>query len=157
MIQIRNRKTRSRPTESGQSLVEFVGFVTALLIILGGVLEIGRAYFAYVAIENGAGEGALFAAYHPTWIDDTVSGGEQPEFENIVYRTTHESPSGIVDWSLARVSVDQPSPLEVGQPITVSVTYSHSLLTPFINIISDDGILPLRAQATQLILKLDEE
>jgi hypothetical protein len=145
-----------RRTESGQSLVEFVGFVTVLLIILGGVLEIGRAYFAYVAIENGAGEGALFAAYHPTWIDGSVSEGDQPEFENIVYRTTHESPSGIVDWSLARVTVEQPATLAVGQPITVSVTYSHTLLTPFIDIVSDDGMLPLRASATQLILMLDE-
>jgi hypothetical protein len=146
----------TRGSESGQSLVEFVGFVTVLLIILGGVLEIGRAYFAYVAIENGAGEGALFAAYHPTWIDQSLSDGDQPEFENIIYRTTHESPSGIVDWSLARVTVEQPPTLAVGQPITVSVTYSHTLLTPFINIVSDDGILPLRARATQLILMLDE-
>jgi hypothetical protein len=143
-------------TERGQSLVEFVGFVTVLLIILGGVLEIGRAYFAYVAIENGAGEGALFAAYHPTWIDATLSEGDQPEFENIVYRTTHESPSGIVDWNRARVTVQQPMTLTVGAPITVSVIYSHSLLTPFINIVSQDGVLPLRASATNVILRMDD-
>jgi Flp pilus assembly protein TadG len=154
---MRNDTRRETRTQSGQSLVEFVGFVTVLLIILGGVLEIGRAYFAYVAIENGAGEGALFAAYHPTWIDDATSEGDQPEFENIVYRATHESPSGIVDWSLARVTVEQPATLAVGQPITVSVTYSHTLLTPFIDIVSDNRILPLRASATQLILILDEE
>jgi Flp pilus assembly protein TadG len=153
---IRRRATDTRRTESGQSLVEFIGFVTALLIILGGVLEIGRAYFAYVAIENGAGEGALYASYHPTWIDSDTSGGDQPQFENIVYRTTHESPSGIVDWNSARVTVEQPATLAIGEPITVSVTYSHTLMTPFITIVTDNGILPLRARATQLILRLDE-
>ena len=153
---IRRRATHTGRTESGQSLVEFIGFVTALLIILGGVLEIGRAYFAYVAIENGVGEGALYASYHPTWIDADASGGDQPQFENIVYRTTHESPSGIVDWNSARVTVEQPATLAIGEPITVSVTYSHTLMTPFITIVTDDGILPLRARATQLILRLDE-
>jgi hypothetical protein len=44
----------------------------------------------------------------------------------------------------------------VGEPITVSVIYSHTLMTPFITILSDDGILPLRAQATHLIIRLDE-
>jgi hypothetical protein len=146
----------TRRSESGQSLVEFIGFATVLLIILGGVLEIGRAYFAYVAIENGAGEGALYAAYHPTWIDADSSEGQQPQFENIIYRTTHESPSGIVDWNLARVIVEQPATLAVGEPITVSVIYSHTLMTPFITILSDDGILPLRAQAIHLIIRLDE-
>ncbi len=84
-------------SEKGQSLVEFTASVVVLMIIVGGVLDIGRAYMIFVALENGAGEGAIFASYHPTWVTQTdaaAGGSSYPATENITYRATHESPTG---------------------------------------------------------------
>jgi Flp pilus assembly protein TadG len=145
--------------ETGQSLVEFAAFLTVLLIVAAGVLDLGRAYFSLVAIEHAAGEGVLFASYHPAWVRasdvPTDTADIIPEIDNITYRALHESPSGLVDLTGAAVGVAAPT-IDVGEPITVTVTYSYSLMTPFINVIVGDGILPLQASAVQMIVHLDE-
>jgi Flp pilus assembly protein TadG len=51
--------------ERGQSLVEFVLILPVLLIALAGMLDLGRLYFAYVAVTDAAAEGAAYAAIYP--------------------------------------------------------------------------------------------
>lgn len=140
-----------RCSETGQSLVEFMAGVVVLIILVSGVLDIGRAFMTFVAIENGAGEGALFASVHPKWVTDD----HQDDPNNITYRAAHESPSGLVDWNLATVEVIT-STEEAGYPITVTVTYSYTVLTPFINQLIGGGNLPLRAEAVEMILNADD-
>lgn len=149
---------RARGSEDGQSLVEFAAALVALLIVVAGVLDIGRAFFTFVAIENAAGEGAIFGSYHPSWVteaDAQAAGADQPQYDNITARAQHESPTGVVDWNLATVEVTHSGPITVGNQITVSVTYSYPIMTPFLNLILEDGVLPLRARAVQRILKTD--
>ena len=43
--------------EKGQSLVEFALLLPILLIILIGVVDLGRMYYAYVVITDAAAEG----------------------------------------------------------------------------------------------------
>ena len=156
-------RRESSEGETGQSLVEFAAFLTVLLIVAAGVLDLGRAYFTLVAIEHAAGEGALFASYHPEWITEgdvpisyrVPTGTATAEIDNITYRALHESPSGLVNLTGAAVGVAAPT-IDVAEPITVTVTYSYSLLTPFINVLVGDGILPLQASAVQIIVHLDE-
>jgi len=147
-----------RRSEAGQSLVEFSASLVVLLLVLGGVLDIGRAFFTFVAIENGAGEGAIFAAYHPAWVteEDVPSGITDPQFQNITYRASHESPAGIVDWAQAQVQVEYAAELpQVGQPVTVTISYSYTVMTPFLHLALENGVLPLRSNATQTILSVD--
>jgi Flp pilus assembly protein TadG len=129
--------------------------VVVLIILVSGVLDIGRAFMTFVAIENGAGEGALFASVHPTWVSHGVPYADANDPNNITYRAAHESPSGLVDWNLATVEVIT-STIEAGQPITVTVTYSYTVLTPFINQLIGGGNLPLRAEAVEMILNTDD-
>ena len=49
----------------GQSVVEFALVVPIMLLILAGAIDLGRAFYAYVAVENAAKEGALYGARHP--------------------------------------------------------------------------------------------
>lgn len=151
-----------RRSEKGQSLVEFAASVVVLMVIVGGVLDIGRAFMIFVALENGAGEGAVFASYHPTWVDQadaTAGGASYPATENITYRATHESPTGIVDWSKSTVSVTYPPSyppyLQAGQHITVTVAYSYTVMTPFMFVLLEDGQMPLIAEAQQMIVHID--
>jgi Flp pilus assembly protein TadG len=153
-----NRRNRRKRSEEGQSLVEFAASLVVLVILVSGVLDLGRAYLTLVAIENGAGEGALFASYHPTWVtyDDANGCAAYPDYEYIEYRATHESPTGLVDWTKATVTVDQPATIETGNPITVTVTYSYTLLTPFISIMVGDDMMPIQASAVQPIISTDD-
>ena len=150
-----SKRNRWRRSEAGQSLVEFAAGVMVLIILLSGVLDIGRAFMTFVAIENGAGEGAVFASMHPTWVEEgDAPEGAADDPNNITYRAMHESPTFLVDWSQASIDVYSPV-ITTGYPITVTVTYSYPLLTPFVSQLVGGGILPLRASATEMILNTD--
>jgi Flp pilus assembly protein TadG len=48
----------------GQGLVEFALVLPVLLFIVIGVLDIGRAFFVKVVLENSAREGAYYMVYN---------------------------------------------------------------------------------------------
>ena len=53
-------------SERGQGLVELAIALPFLLLLLLGVLDVGRAYWAVVALKDAASEGASYAAFYPT-------------------------------------------------------------------------------------------
>ena len=55
----------SQRLESGQSLVEVAFGMVILLVLLAGVLDLGRMYFTFVALEDSVGEAALYLAINP--------------------------------------------------------------------------------------------
>ena len=56
---------KDKRREQGQSLAEFALVLPIVLLILAGVLDLGRAYFSYVAVTDAAAEGAAYASLHP--------------------------------------------------------------------------------------------
>ncbi len=126
--------------ERGQSMLEFALTLPVLLIVLAGLLDLGRLYFAYVAVTDAAGEGASYAAIHP---DNTAE---------IVARA-QDATGGMVEIDPDMVDVYQPADLD--QAIAVDVTYEFALATPLINAILPDGVIMLQAVAIELILAGD--
>lgn len=59
-----------RDGRRGQSLVEFALVLPVLLLVFMGILDFGRAIFAYNSLSNAAREGARVAI-----VDQTVVGG----------------------------------------------------------------------------------
>ena len=57
----KNQKARR---ENGQSLVEMALSMTLLLILLAGVVDLGRAFFTFIALRDAAQEGASYAAVY---------------------------------------------------------------------------------------------
>mgnify|MGYP001822952384 CR=1 FL=1 len=51
--------------EGGQSLIELALMMVFLLIMLAGVVDVGRALFTYIAIRDSAQEGALVGSITP--------------------------------------------------------------------------------------------
>lgn len=49
-------------TDAGQSLLEIAITVPLLLLLLVGVVDIGRIYYYTIALSTGASEGAAYAA-----------------------------------------------------------------------------------------------
>ena len=126
--------------EKGQSLLELALILPVLIIILAGILDLGRLYYAYVAVTDAAAEGASYAAIHP-----------EDSSRDQVFRRAHEASQGLVEIDPNLVKIDCPT-VAAGAPITVTVSYSFTVATPFINAIVPDGVLMLRAVANEAIL-----
>jgi Flp pilus assembly protein TadG len=131
---------RKEQKEKGQSLLELALILPLLIIILAGVLDLGRLYYAYVAVTDAAAEGASYAAIHP----------EQSDRDEVLQRA-QEASRGLVQIDSSMVAVDCPT-VASGAPITVTVSYSFTVATPLINVIVPDGVLRLRAVANEAIL-----
>jgi len=58
-----------RRRRRGQSLVEVALLLPVLIIIMAGVIDLGRALDASIVLANAARTGARFGSMHPTWYD----------------------------------------------------------------------------------------
>jgi Flp pilus assembly protein TadG len=137
MFKLRREKGQS-PANAGQSLVEVAIAMPLLIVILVGILDLGRAYFTYVALTDAAAEGAAYAAIHPT------------QLIQIVERAADNS-NGLVMLEPGNIHVATGS-LSAGSPITVSVNYDYDVLTPIIQTFVPDGVIRMRATVAQSII-----
>jgi hypothetical protein len=144
-----NRISREK-AQKGQSLVEFSLGLVMLLIIVSGVLDVGRLYFTYIALEDAAGEAALYLSLNPQCVHAT-DGTECANPNNADYRARN-SGGQEVDWSKADIKFDIPSPYGVGEPIKVTVNYSYKLLTPIVPRINGLNPITMTASASQIII-----
>jgi Flp pilus assembly protein TadG len=125
--------------EKGQSLVEVAILFPIMLLLLMGVVDLGRAYYAMVALNDAAEEGALYAAIEP----DNLT-----EIQN---RAVHAT-SGLITFAAADVTRKPTSGFTAGGPVTVTVTYDFELYTPIIQTFFDSGIVTLHGQAVNPIV-----
>jgi Flp pilus assembly pilin Flp len=56
-----------RKQEKGQSLVEFAVIATLLIVMLVGVVDIGRIFLTYMTMRDAAQEGAVYGAINPAY------------------------------------------------------------------------------------------
>jgi len=127
----------------GQSLLELALLLPVLLIILAGVIDLGRLYYVHVAITDAAAEGAAYAATHPP---------EDEESKSEIRARAQAASHGLVEIESAdQIEIDCVSTAS-GETVTVSVHYDFKIMMPFINIIVSDGVLPLEATASEAIL-----
>ena len=136
--------------EKGQSLVEFSLGLVVLLTILCGLLDLGRVYFTFVALEDGAGEAALYLALNPQCIHAS-DGAECADPNNAEYRARN-SGGHEVDWSKAQIKFDTPNAFGVGETVKVTVDYSYGLLTPIIPKIVGLNPIKISASASQIVI-----
>ena len=136
--------------KKGQSLVEFTLMLSILLIILMGILDLGRAYFTFLALQDLAGEGAVYASVYPHNVNSTNKANP----DNIEYRIRNAAPAGtLLDPASLTINVTYPDAnIGAGDRVRVDVTTDYRLLTPFIGTIVGSQNLPLSANATSIIL-----
>ncbi|HLU08755.1 MAG TPA: TadE/TadG family type IV pilus assembly protein [Oceanobacillus sp.] len=148
-------KRKSR-LESGQSLIEFAIGLVVLLLLLSGLLDLGRVYFTYVALEDGAGEAALYLAINPA-CPNAAAGPQCADPNNAEYRARYGG-GGEVDWSIATIKIDIPidalgnAVYDVGEPVSVTIEYPFQLLTPVIPKITGLNPITLTTHASQVII-----
>ena len=136
--------------EKGQSLVEFSLGLVVMLLLVCGLLDLGRVYFTFVALEDGAGEAALYLSLNPQCVHAT-DGAACANPNNAEYRARN-SGGQEVDWSKAQIKFDVPSAYGVGESVKVSVDYSYGLLTPIIPKLVGVNPIKITATASQIII-----
>ena len=68
-----------RRDERGQSIVELALIIPIAMLLLAGTLDMGRLFYARVAIENAAREGAVFGASDPRCDTAARTGCDDPD------------------------------------------------------------------------------
>ncbi len=133
-----NRSKRRRRTR-GQSLVEFALLFPILIMLLLGIADLGRAYYALVALNDAAEEGAMYAAMDP---------GNLTEIQN---RAVHAT-SGLITLEADKVSRTPGSGFTAGAPVTVTVAYDFTVYTPLMQTFFESGQVELRGQAVNAVM-----
>ncbi len=125
----------------GQSVVELALMLPILLIILLGLLDLGRVYYVMVALEDMAAEGATYAAIHPG-----------PDNEEEVRERAAAGSVGLVYVISSTVRVEYPPTVAPGAPITVTVPCSFTFATPFVSAMVGSQTIELRGTAIGAVI-----
>ena len=60
---------QSKQKERGQSMVELALTITLLMVLLAGTVDLGRAFFTWLALRDAAQEGASYGSIYPSRVD----------------------------------------------------------------------------------------
>jgi Flp pilus assembly protein TadG len=177
-----NNPVQRRPlrnAEKGQSLVEMAVGMVVLIMLLSGLLDLGRLYYIYVALEDAAGEAVLYLSIDPYCRDEDDKRGPTPSDistdercecvnpNNARYRAEHAPGADIIDWS--RIDAEERfktivpgrytddgdfEPLVTpGGEVTVELSYPVALLTPIVPQFTGLNPIILRSSASQTIIR----
>jgi Flp pilus assembly protein TadG len=127
--------------EKGQSLVELAFSLTFLLILLGGIVDLGRAFFTYMAMRDAVQEGALYGSINPTLT---------PEIKDHVINSGNIVPDILAPGDVTVTVLGTPC---TGSSIRVQALYNNFPITmPFIGALIGRQTVPIRATITDTIL-----
>jgi len=113
----------------GDSLVEFALIVSVLMTIIIGIIDFGRAVYAYSVVANAAREGARYGVMAP---DDHAG----------ITARIHDTAVGL---DPAQLSI---SVTNAETTIEVSVSYNFELVTPLMADVLGSGSLTLSSSAS---------
>jgi Flp pilus assembly protein TadG len=129
----------------GQALVEFALVAPVMLLLLLVAVDFGRVFFSYIAVNNAAREGALYAAEHAkdtpfdaaTYNADTIAAALR---EANVQTQGGEGAITVTNPTCADASSGAPVSCQaaatvttgIGSHVTVTATQPFDMLTPII-------------------------
>ena len=124
--------------QHGQSLVEFALILPLFVLLVVGVFDLGRAFFAYIAISNAAREGVRLYTFSP---DDATLGFIDNAVDFEIGASTVVDPANVsqpVVWCHDQwdndILVDTNAKLwncKTESPISVTLTYSQTMILSF--------------------------
>ncbi|HBY06523.1 MAG TPA: hypothetical protein DEH22_01535 [Chloroflexi bacterium] len=119
-----------RKKENGQALLEFALVLPILFLLVFGAVDLGRVFFAQIALTNAAREGVRYLTVYPDDIDSSFAG-------SIAAAKSEAGFSGIapgdVQVTVACSNVDEDAnKCDSGTPATVTVTYDFDLILGWI-------------------------
>jgi Flp pilus assembly protein TadG len=128
--------------EKGQSMVELALTITILMALLAGTIDLGRAFFTWLALRDAAQEGASYGSIKPT-----DSGGIIARVKDNLEQVVRDTNNIAVNYSIS------PAGQKCLGTITVDVTYTNFPLTmPFLGTIIGSQTIPIHATINDTIL-----
>lgn len=145
---------RIQHLQKGQSLVEVAISLVFILMVLMGLFDIARLYYIYLALEDSAGEAALFLSINPycRYSTDVPPTGSCADPNNAESRAKN-SVGGDLNWDNVIVTIPIPGAYAVGERVEVTMTYEYEMFSPFIPSIAGVNPFPLSSRASQIIIR----
>lgn len=127
--------------ERGQSFVELAIYLVILLLLVGGVVDLGRGFFSFMALRDSVQEGALYGSINPTLTQ---------EIKNHVLDSSNMIPDMIGSDDITVTVIGTAC---TGNGIQVTATYSDFPITmPFMGAVLGSQTIPISATVTDTIL-----
>jgi hypothetical protein len=104
--------------QKGQSLVEFALVLPLLLLLICGIVDLGRLLFAYTSLNMTAQESVR------------LGGLGKGDAEIVTYAINHISVGKLV---ASGVKIEPKEPRKSGEDVTVTLSYSLPFITPIIS------------------------
>ena len=143
----------SHPRHRGQALTELALILPVLLVVLMGILDFGRAIYAYNAISNAAREGGRTAIVNQTPSEIRARAIAQATGVVVDPASTSCPPSGAsgvcIEFKNATVTGACTGVTMLGCVAEVTVKTSFTPLTPVIGLIV--GSVPITSTTSQAI------
>lgn len=134
-------KVQNHRKESAQSLVEMAIALVILLLLVGGIVDLGRAFFTYMALRDSVQEGALYGSINPTLTQ---------EIRNHVLDSSNMIPDLIANEDITVEVIGAPC---TGNLIRVTAEYDDFPITmPFIGTVIGSQTVTIRASVSDTIL-----
>jgi Flp pilus assembly protein TadG len=132
---------RSR-ADLGSTMVEFSLIAFMFIIVLLGVVEMGRMVLVYTTVANAARAGARYAIVHGVNQTASSSGPGSPctctQIQTVV---KNFASAGLVDTSLLVVTVNYPSGNNnAGSPVSVTVSYPYDPMVRYFTALLSDTL-----------------
>ena len=128
--------------ENGQSFVELAFALVILLLLVGGIVDLGRAFFSTMTLRDAVQEGALYGSIDPT---NTTA------IKNHVLNSSSMVPDMI---GSDDITVEVLGPPCTGNRIKVTANYDDFPITmPFMGAILGGQTYGLSATVTDTILR----
>lgn len=114
--------------EKGAATVEFAMFAMFLILLVCGIVDLGRGLYTAIALDEAVQEGAIFAAFTEEVAGAPVSGDD---IEARVVASTSSPQLAVGDITVT--CVDQTRSAQSGSRVTVHVSHTVDLITPFVS------------------------
>jgi Flp pilus assembly protein TadG len=121
--------------DQGSSLIEFSLVALMFIVLLFGIVEMGRMVLVYTSIANAARAGARYAIVHGAHRTGSgVNGPSGPGSATQVQTVVQNFASvGLLDTSKLTITVSYSNGNSVGSTVSVTVTYPYDPLVTYFN------------------------
>ena len=138
---------REKKHEKGQSMVEFALTLPILIVILSGLIDVGRMYFAYIFLEEAAAEAALYVSLHPDCVQADPTQPECDDPNNGLWRARY---SGSTQAIILRDAINITSVTTLTPAFTQTIEIDATL--PFTFITPGLSVITLKVRASHVVI-----
>ncbi len=131
----RHANSHSLRESQGQAMVELALTLPLLLLILFGVVDLGRLFFAYTSITNASREGARVGTTNPTNANNAIKTRVEQEVASSLSLTDANITIDCAAYSDTppyTYSTTYCSSAAVGDRIRVTVNYNYQFLSLYL-------------------------